>query len=103
MGNGGNQIDPPLTCYPCADMLLTDAFLRIPRPRQPEKQSGFRGLFHSGDAERGASGGGLKYRFWGKEKLLSMEYTPEGRGLKAARDRRGRRLRPAGEGIGPRR
>ena len=90
----------PVTPKSAADMPLTDAFLRtLKPPAKPEKHSDSGGLFILA-TPNGGKWWRLKYRFGGKEKLLSMGTYPEV-GLKAARDRRDEARALLAEGIDP--
>ena len=81
-------------------MPLTDSFLRtLKPPAKPEKHSDTGGLFILA-TPNGGKWWRLKYRFGGKEKLLSMGTYPEV-GLKAARDRRDDARALLAEGIDP--
>ena len=81
-------------------MPLTDAFLRtLKPPAKPEKHSDTGGLFILA-TPNGGKWWRLKYRFGGKEKLLSMGTYPEV-GLKAARERRDEARALLAEGIDP--
>ena len=90
----------PVTPKSAADMPLTDAFLRtLKPPAKPEKHSDTGGLFILA-TPNGGKWWRLKYRFGGKEKLLSMGTYPEV-GLKAARERRDEARALLAEGIDP--
>ena len=81
-------------------MPLTDAFLRTLKPPiKPEKHSDAGGLFLLA-TPTGGKWWRLKYRFGGKEKLLSMGTYPEV-SLKAARERRDEARTLLAEGIDP--
>ena len=81
--------------------MLSDTQIRMTKPgEKPVRLYDERGLY----LEITTNGGRwwrFKYRFAGKEKLLSMGTYPD-TGLKAARDRRDR-ARAVGRGRGPQR
>jgi integrase len=85
-------------------MALTDTFIRTAKPSdKPRKLADEKGLFLLISAN-GGKWWRLKYRFGGKEKLLSLGTYPEV-GLKLARDRRdeARKLLAAGADPGEQR